>query len=310
MATTNHLGITKIEQSQSQKEVTMNAALDIIDALLNTAIVDRDLTTPPGSPTEGALYIPLATATDDWVGQEGKIAHYTGGAWQFITPSEGLTLWVADEDALIVYNGSAWVGTAVQNAALMGINTTADATNKLAVASAAILFNHIGANCQVKVNKNAEADTGSFIFQTNFAGFAEFGLTGDNDFHFKVSPDNFSNTYEAFIIDKDTGRLKMGDSFFNIATAAEVTIASGVATVTKTHHKIDTESDAATDDLVTINGGAEGDVIILEAADDARTVVLKHATGNIRNFSGADISLDSYGKAIKYFYDGSNWLQI
>jgi hypothetical protein len=55
--------------------------------------------------------------------------------------------------------------------------------------SSAILFNNIGNGTQVKVNKNAAGDTGSFLYQTGFSGRAEIGLCGDDDFHFKVSPD-------------------------------------------------------------------------------------------------------------------------
>lgn len=87
MPQSNNLGFSYIEQSQSQKEVTANAALAIIDALLNTAVLDRDLTAPPASPSEGDVYIPASTATGDWVGNEGKIAYYLDGAWTYLTPA-------------------------------------------------------------------------------------------------------------------------------------------------------------------------------------------------------------------------------
>ena len=51
MATTNNLGIPLIEQGQSQKEVTMNEAITILDAVFGGGIIDKDLTAPPGSPT-------------------------------------------------------------------------------------------------------------------------------------------------------------------------------------------------------------------------------------------------------------------
>jgi hypothetical protein len=87
---------------------------------------------------------------------------------------------------------------------MLGINTTADATNKLSVASDAVLFNHNGADSQVKVNKAAASDTASHLFQNNYSGRAEFGLAGDDDFHAKVSPDG-STWNEGILIDKDTG---------------------------------------------------------------------------------------------------------
>ena len=45
--------------------------------------------------------------------------------------------------------------------------------------------------------------------------------------------------------------------------AGELTISSGAVTVTGVSHTIDTESDAAADDLVTINGGADGQILTI-----------------------------------------------
>lgn len=73
---------------------------------------------------------------------------------------------------------------------------------------------------------------------------------------------------------------------------AELTIATGAITVTGTFHLVDTESDAASDDLDTINGTMDGSFIILHPANDARTIVIKHDTGNVSCVGQADITLD------------------
>ncbi len=206
MPTTN-LNLALVAQSQAQKEVTVNEALTRIDALMNRGVEDKDLATPPGSPAEGDAYIVGASATDDWAGKEGQLAYFEQ-IWRFVEPNEGLAVWVKDEDALYAFDGAAWVFAAknIQNAALVGINTTADATNKLSVASAAVLFSHNGDDVQVKLNKDDTADTASFVFQNNFSGRAEFGLIGEDNFSFKVSPDG-SAFYQSFVLDKDTGNV-------------------------------------------------------------------------------------------------------
>lgn len=108
MTTTSHIGATLLEASQAQKEVTVNEALTRIDALLNTGAIDRDLTSPPSNPTTGDLYIVAASpATGDWSGQENAIAYFDQ-IWRFITPREGVALWVNDEDKLYRFNGTAW----------------------------------------------------------------------------------------------------------------------------------------------------------------------------------------------------------
>jgi hypothetical protein len=56
----------------------------------------------------------------------------------------------------------------------------------------------------------------------------------------------------------------------------ELTIASGLITVTSTKHAIDTEADAATDDLAGAYGGSEGRLLFIHPTADARTIVVKH----------------------------------
>ena len=84
---------------------------------------------------------------------------------------------------------------------------TADATNRLSINAPASLFNHAGAGHQVKVNKAAATDTGSFLFQTGFSGRAEFGLTGSDDFQIKVSADG-TTWFNAFQLERTSGRVR------------------------------------------------------------------------------------------------------
>jgi len=112
MTTTSHLSIALVEQSQAQKEVTVNTALSRIDAILNTGAKSRTTAAPPGSPAAGDVYIVAASATGDWAGQDGNITYYEQ-SWKFIAPREGMTLWVNDEDVLYIYDGSAWQSQAV-----------------------------------------------------------------------------------------------------------------------------------------------------------------------------------------------------
>jgi hypothetical protein len=102
-------------------------------------------------------------------------------------------------------------GQSPQTLDKLGVNATADSTNRLSVASAAILLNHAGNGHQAKINKNAASDTASFLFQTNFSGRAEMGTTGDDDFHFKVSADG-STWREALTIARSTGAVSFPEA--------------------------------------------------------------------------------------------------
>lgn len=202
--------------AQAQKHVTHNEALLQLDALMFAQVLDRDLAAPPVSPADGDTYLIAAGASGGWVGQSGMLAYADGGAWRFYSPFTGLTAYVADEMILIVFNGTAWVDYsslyAMQDVPLLGVNATADATNKFAVKSNAVLFagleNANGGTGDLKcvVNKETVKDTGSVLFQTGYSGRAEFGLSGDDDFHLKVSPDG-SAWHETLRVDRSTGSV-------------------------------------------------------------------------------------------------------
>lgn len=107
MPTTPHMQATLVETAQAQKEVTVNEALVRLDALLNTGVLDRDLSAPPGSPAAGDVYIVGASPTGAWAGKAGQVAYFDQ-VWRFISPRPGLCLWLNDEQALCRYNGTVW----------------------------------------------------------------------------------------------------------------------------------------------------------------------------------------------------------
>ncbi len=78
--------------------------------MLNTGAKSRTTATPPGSPSTGDVYIIGASPTGAWSGQAGNITYYNSG-WNFITPNEGASFWVYDENAAYTYNGSSWIMT-------------------------------------------------------------------------------------------------------------------------------------------------------------------------------------------------------
>jgi len=88
----------------------------------------------------------------------------------------------------------------------------------------------------------------------------------------------------------------------------ELTIAGGVITATQNYHQVDTQGDASTDDLDTINGGTVGQILIIRAQNDARTVVAKDGTGNLR--LNGDFSMNDLDDTLTLIYTGSNWLEI
>ncbi len=213
------LSLSYLMPAQAQKHVTVNETFRRLDQLVQQTVLSRTLAAEPGAPNDGDAYILPASPTGTaWATfAQNNIAAYQDGAWIEITVAEGFSAWVADTDEFIIYDGAAWsqVSGGSETAAKFGVNTTADITNKLTVKSNAVLFDALDAgeggtgDSQVKINKEAATDTASHLFQTGFSGRAEFGLTGDDDFHVKVSADGSAWT-EAIIIDKDNGNVGIG----------------------------------------------------------------------------------------------------
>ena len=139
----------------------------------------------------------------------------TGGGGGGGVTDHGLLTGLGDDDHAQYHNNARGDARYTPiNPLTLGINATADATNRLSVGSAASLFSHAGTGGhQIKVNKASATDTASFLFQDAFSGRAEIGLTGDDDFHFKVSP-NGSTFNEAIIIDRTTGACTFPNTSF------------------------------------------------------------------------------------------------
>lgn len=107
----------------------VNRALRVLDALVQPTIIDKDLTAPPGSPTQGAVYIVGPAATGAWSGQAGKLACWQAGddlasAWTFIDPREGWRVWATDENAYYQYDGAAWIEDTTGSAGATRYDTT------------------------------------------------------------------------------------------------------------------------------------------------------------------------------------------
>lgn len=194
--TSARLALPFVQPSQAQKHVTVNESLQRLDAVAQLVLVARDVADPPAAPVAGQAWGVGAGATGDWAGHDGEIASFDGTGWIWIAPGEGWRAWDLATGELVIRTATGWEPVSAgggggaldpQNLAGVGIGTTSDATNRLAVASPATLLTHEGAGHQVKVNKAASGDTASLLFQTAFAGQAEMGLAGTDDFAIKVA---------------------------------------------------------------------------------------------------------------------------
>lgn len=96
----------------------------------------------------------------------------------------------------------------------------------------------------------------------------------------------------------------------NLDYASQLEISSGVLTPTHTYCRIDTEGQAATDDLIQITG-THGDLLILRTYSSTRDVTIKHNTSYITLAGSADFTLASNRYAIGLLCIGTNlWTEL
>lgn len=153
---------------------------------------------------ESCIYVFNSVSWSKYSGGEGGSS---GGGVSNFSELEDVLLTSLSSGDIIKFDGSSFVNSkTLQGLTRLGVNCDADANNKLSVKSDYVLFDNTGTNSRVKVNKNSATDTASHLFQTNYAGKAEFGLIGNDDFTLKVSSDGESWN-NAFVVDKATGNV-------------------------------------------------------------------------------------------------------
>ena len=106
MADSTNLQLPYLEASQAQKHVTHNEALRLLDALVQSRVTEQGLTTPPGAPADGTLYIPGSGATGAWASWDFNLAYYVDGAWKKIVPRVGWLIYDINQAGFYVFEGA------------------------------------------------------------------------------------------------------------------------------------------------------------------------------------------------------------
>ena len=194
-----------ILSGQAQKHITHNEAVAALDRLVQASVRSRS-SAEPDTPVQGESYIQPDPA---WDGQPGHLTVHDGFGWTSSAPAVGTRAWCEDESALLVFHDGAWRDIASDEPDTLGVNATADATNRLSVRSDGVLFaadEAASGDMRLTLNTSEADGTASLVFQNQWMGHAEMGLAGDDIFRVKVSPDGaaFHTALEA---DPATGRV-------------------------------------------------------------------------------------------------------
>lgn len=98
------LGLPMLFTGQAQKEVFVNEAHSLIDAIAHCAI-EGSASTPPATPISGSNWLVGTGASGDWSGMDGKVACCQSGNWLFVTPFDGFRVFDRSRSQFAHYSG-------------------------------------------------------------------------------------------------------------------------------------------------------------------------------------------------------------
>lgn len=109
MSHTPNFSMPLLHAAQSQKEITHNEALIIIDALL--AGVASGIASDPSMvvPQAGGAWIVDGSATGEWAGRAWQIAIFSEGGWRFARPATGMRLLDRASGLVRTFDGTQWL---------------------------------------------------------------------------------------------------------------------------------------------------------------------------------------------------------
>ena len=285
MPLSSRLELPYLEPAQAQKHVTHNEALRKLDMLVQLSVQGFDENTPPALPVTGQVFALGAAPTGDWAGQADMLALREDTGWTFAAPQPGWSATLAGSAEQRIWDGAAWriVAAQSQNLEGLGINTSSDATNRLAVSAPATLLTHDGTDHRVVVNKATAGDTASLLFQSDWTGHAELGLAGSTEFSLKVSSDG-SNWTTAVFTDGATGQVEIPVGL-NISGHGALHLGNILGNVSQT---------AGQPTGAVIESGTNANGRYLRLADGTQICLVQNINAGPSTFAGAGQFTDLY----------------
>jgi hypothetical protein len=103
----NNKKITNLASPTSSTDAVNKTYVDTLVSrglTFHEAVLDKDLTVPPGSPNTNDRYWIAPSATGAWSGHDYEIAIWNGSAWEFESVTDGDTAFVTDENIFYYYD--------------------------------------------------------------------------------------------------------------------------------------------------------------------------------------------------------------
>ena len=119
MSSTPRLALPFLSVGQAQKEIFHNEALQTLDTAVAAAAIEAPRNDPPAAPGEGACYLVGTMPTGAWLGKAQCVAAFSGGGWRFVTPPEGMRVYVVADGVWATFREGAWEVGPVRGSSLI-----------------------------------------------------------------------------------------------------------------------------------------------------------------------------------------------
>ncbi|MDG2534470.1 DUF2793 domain-containing protein [Sphingomonas sp. HITSZ_GF] len=105
---TDRLALPLLAAGQAQKEMYHNEALLRLDMMTQAAAEGFGTDAPPTEPHPGQCWIIGDAPEGDWTGHAGEIAGWSENGWRFVTPREGMQLWLGETAGFALFRSGIW----------------------------------------------------------------------------------------------------------------------------------------------------------------------------------------------------------
>lgn len=104
-------------------------------------------------------------------------------------------------------------------------------------------------------------------------------------------------------------RLQVGDLLdfgkLNLGPVSQLIVVAGAVTITGSYHSIFSPSNV---NLTDINGGTEGDVLVIRGAPIGGDISVRDGTGNLR--LAGNFSLSDATDTMVMLFNGATWIEL
>lgn len=220
--------------AQSQKYVTFNEAMQYLDVLTQARAIDKDLSTPPGSPSDGDVYIIASGGTGAWSTKDWNITAYLDGVWRFFPPKNGWMIYVVDEARWYYFNSSwGWLpaigALSVKNTGDTNDSSTGSGSDYDHSLTFNLPANFLTSGKALRITNSFRITTGSAaptLAHKLKAGSTTIGATGAQAPANNIANDSFAIQWLVQALAAPGGTANVDTSLISVAGAAVSTVNS------------------------------------------------------------------------------------